>query len=586
MTRTGSAQVDPAEISALIVNGFINYNDDFRKITRRAKKRFETRAWSSNQIDAVERIELYDISIGRIVIVVKESMADRLHDKSLWALIKEQYSQQIRDYADTEFFKTYFSSVTRRVFSTIGVDPLVEFIAPDIKPTEHMLGMVNSKVYRNRGETQFLFDELLVDYAFTTPYRNIDQTIRFISAEVDAYCAAHNRLNSIQKVEILRAVFYRTTRAYIVGRIDGDDWVCPLVIALKNTDEGIVADAIILSEHDVSMLFGFTRSYFHADLAIVGTTVAFLNSMMPRKPIAEIYTVLGRAKQGKTERYRSLFQHLGKSSDRFVHARGDKGMVMVVFTLPSYDIVFKVIRDRFAYPKTIGRKDVIEKYQLVFKHDRAGRLVDAQEFRRLRLDRARFTDNLLDELLTACADTCRIENDFVVIEHVYMERRLTPLNLYLRESDEEAARHAAVDYGQAIRDLALSNVFPGDLLFKNFGLTRHGRVIFYDYDELCLVTDCNFRRIPEARDDMDEMRAGAWFFVGPHDIFPEQFIQFLGFKEDARRAFVEHHAELLTADYWANLKKRHQSGEVLEVLPYTAKQWTEHKGHALYPTAT
>lgn len=586
MTRTGSAQVDPAEISAIVVDGFINYNDDFRKITRRAKKRFETRDWSSNQSDAVERIELYDTSVGRIVTIVKGSMAARLHDKSLWALVKEQYAHQIQHYADTEFFKTYFSSVTRRVFSTIGVDPLVEFIALDIKPTEHMFGTVNSKVYRNRGETQFLFDELLVDYAFTTPYRNIDQTIRFISAEVDAYCAAHNRLNSIRQVEILRPIFYRTTRAYIVGRIDGDDWVCPLVIALKNTDEGIVADAIILSEHDVSMLFGFTRSYFHADLAVVSTTVAFLNSMMPKKPIAELYTVLGRAKQGKTERYRSLFQHLGKSGDSFVQARGDKGMVMVVFTLPSYDIVFKVIRDRFAYPKTIGRKDVIEKYQLVFKHDRAGRLVDAQEFRRLRLDRARFTDELLDELLTACGDTCRIVNDFVVIEHVYMERRLTPLNLYLREADEEAARHAAIDYGQAIRDLALSNVFPGDLLLKNFGLTRHGRVIFYDYDELCLVTDCNFRKIPEARGDIDEMRAGAWFYVGPHDIFPEQFIEFLGFQEDVRRAFIEHHAELLTADYWANLKKRHQSGEVLEVLPYTAKQWTEHKGHALYPTAT
>jgi isocitrate dehydrogenase kinase/phosphatase len=296
--------------------------------------------------------------------------------------------------------------------------------------------------------------------------------------------------------------------------------------------------------------------------------------------------VLGRIRQGKTERYRDLARCLKRSKDVFCHAPGDKGMVMVVFTLPSYDIVFKVIRDRFAYPKTIGRKDVIEKYQLVFKHDRAGRLVDAQEFRRLRLDRGRFTDKLLDELLTACADTCRIENDFIVIEHVYMERRLTPLNLYLRETDEEAARHAAIDYGQAIRDLALSNVFPGDLLLKNFGLTRHGRVIFYDYDELCLVTDCNFRRIPEARDDMDEMRAGAWFFVGPHDIFPEQFIQFLGFKEDVRQVFIEHHAELLTADYWTNLRKRHQSGEVLEVLPYTAKQWTEHKGHALYPAAT
>ena len=583
MTQTGSAKLDPAEIAAIAANAFIKYNNDFRKVTRRSKKRFEKRDWSRNHEDAVKRIELYDKSVGRTVSVVKEMLADRLHDRSLWARIMKQYSNLIRDYADTEFFKTYFSSITRRVFSTIGADSLIEFVALDIKPTEHMLGMVSSTTYRNRGETKYVFDEILSDNAFATPYRNVDATIRFISAEVDAYCDARHRRDSIRQIEVLNPIFYRATCAYIVGRIDGDDWFSPLVIALKNTDEGIIADAVILSEDDVSMLFGFTRSYFHADLEPVGTTVVFLKSMMPQKPIAEIYTVLGRAKQGKTERYRSLFRHLEKASDKFIHARGDKGMVMEVFTLPSYDVVFKVIRDHFAYPKTIGRKDVIEKYQLVFNYDRVGRLVDAQEFRRLRFDRERFTDSLLNELLTECADSCRIEGKFVVIEHLYIERRLTPLNLFLREVDQESAKRAAIDYGQAVRDLARSNIFPGDLLLKNFGLTRHGRVIFYDYDELCFITDCNFRRIPEARDDMDEMRAGAWFYVGPHDVFPEQFIQFLSFTEDVKRAFLEHHAELLTADYWANMKLRHESGEVLEVLPYAAKQWTEHRGHALYP---
>lgn len=577
---------EAAEIAASIVDAFIVYNNDFRKITQRAKKRFETRNWRSNQKDAVERIELYDRSVGRTVYTVKGMLAKKLHDKALWAFIKKQYGSLIRSYADAEFFKTYFSSVTRRVFSTIGVDPLVEFIALDIVPTTHVQGMVNSQTYRNRGETRYLFDEILSNYVFSVPYRNVDRIIRFISAEVDAYCEARIGPKRITHLELLRPVFYRATRAYIVGRIDGEGWYSPLVIALKNTDEGIIADAVILSESDVSMLFGFTRSYFHADLETVGATVAFLKAMMPRKPIAEIYTVLGRAKQGKTERYRSLFQHLETSTDLFTRARGDKGMVMAVFTLPSYDIVFKVIRDRFSYPKTIGRKDVIDKYQFVFKHDRAGRLVDAQEFRRLRLDRTRFTTELLDELMAECADSCRIDGDSVVIEHLYIERRLRPLNLFLREADQEAATQAAIDYGQAIRDLALSNVFPGDLLLKNFGLTRHGRVIFYDYDELCLVTDCNFRRIPEARDDIDELRAGAWFYVGPHDVFPEQFIQFLSFGEVARQAFVEHHSDLLDAEFWANLKIRHQSGDVPEVLPYTAKQWTEHRGHALFPAAT
>ena len=285
--------------------------------------------------------------------------------------------------------------------------------------------------------------------------------------------------------------------------------------------------------------------------------------------------MLGRAKQGKTERYRHLFAHLASAppEDRFVHASGDKGMVMEVFTLPSYDVVFKLIRDRFAYPKTMSRQDVKDKYTLVFKHDRAGRLVDAQEFRRLEFRPERFEPTLLEALLTGCSKTCRIEDDCVVIDHLYIERRLAPLNLYLKSATSEEARAATIDYGQAIRDLALSNIFAGDLLLKNFGVSRHGRVIFYDYDELCLVTECNFRALPQADDAMDEMRADAWFYVGPNDIFPEQFAQFLGFSDELKQVFVEHHADLLDPEYWSALKSELEQGEHREVFPYTSKSW-------------
>jgi isocitrate dehydrogenase kinase/phosphatase len=299
---------------------------------------------------------------------------------------------------------------------------------------------------------------------------------------------------------------------------------------------------------------------------------------MPRKPMDEIYTVLGRAKQGKTERYRLFFEHLRNSHDLIVRARGVKGMVMEVFTLPSYDVVFKVIRDHFDYPKTGSRDDVMAKYKLVFMRDRAGRLVDAQEFRQLRFPRRRFDPELLDDLLEECGSTCRVEGDDVVVEHAYIERRLVPLNLYLETATDEQAAAAAIEYGQAIKDLALSNIFAGDLLLKNFGVSRHGRVIFYDYDELCLVTDCRFRRMPEPQDDIDEMRPGAWFYVGPNDIFPEQFIDFLGFKAHAKQAFLEHHGDLLTPEYWNKLKHRHEAGEIFEVLPYTVHHRTEHRG--------
>jgi isocitrate dehydrogenase kinase/phosphatase len=284
--------------------------------------------------------------------------------------------------------------------------------------------------------------------------------------------------------------------------------------------------------------------------------------------VSELYTVLGRAKQGKTERYRELFRHLQSSGDQFTLAPGEKGLVMVCFTLPSFDVVFKLIRDKFPYQKNILRQDVLQKYDLVFKHDRAGRLVDAQEFRRLKFPKARFAPDLLHELLTETAATVHEEGDQLVIDHMYIERRMTPLNLYVREASREQAEKAVLDYGQAIRDLAVTNIFPGDLLLKNFGVTRHGRVIFYDYDELCLVTDCRFREVPESRYEEDEMLAETWYYVGENDVFPETFINFLGFDPHLKQVFIDAHREILTADWWRGIQERLREGDVLEVLPY------------------
>jgi len=294
----------------------------------------------------------------------------------------------------------------------------------------------------------------------------------------------------------------------------------------------------------------------------------FLKSMLPRKPVSELFTVLGRAKQGKTERYRELFSHLQRSTDFFVHAPGDRGLVMVCFTLPSFDVVFKVIRDKFPPPKTILREEVLAKYLLVFKHDRAGRLVDAQEFRRLRFPKSRFAAELLEELMTETAGTVHAEGEDLIFDHLYIERRMTPLNLYLRDHEGESAERAVLDYGQAIRDLAYTNIFAGDLLLKNFGVTRHGRVIFYDYDELCRVTDCRFRDMPQATCEEDEMRGEAWFYVADNDVFPETFLAFLGFSEHLKQVFLGVHGEILTADFWRHVQARHQEGEVMEVLPY------------------
>jgi isocitrate dehydrogenase kinase/phosphatase len=338
--------------------------------------------------------------------------------------------------------------------------------------------------------------------------------------------------------------------AFTVGRLIGDSSITPLVIAFTNSAQGVRVDAVMLSRAEVGSLFGYSRSYFHVDLPVVSAAITLLRSFMPRKSIDELYTVLGRAKQGKTERYFALHRHLNTSIDSFVHAPGERGLVMIVFTLPSHDLVFKVIRDHFGAPKTCTRADVMERYQFVFRHDRAGRLVDAQEFKRLRLPRARFMPALAEELLRDASESCRIEGDDLIVEHCYIERRLRPLNLFLREAEPAAAEAAIIDYGNALRDLAASNVFPGDLLLKNFGVTNHRRVIFYDYDELSLVTDCVFRDVPQPRFEEEETSAEPWFHCGPRDVFPEQWLPFLSIPPALQEVFLQHHAELLTAKWW------------------------------------
>lgn len=572
MSKPPSRDEQVEQCAAALVQAFASYNDEFRAVTRRAPQRFESRDWRASQRDAVERIELYDRYVNRAVAQMRERLGDYSTERALWSSVKRRFTEMIARLPDAEFDKTFFNSITRRTFATIGVDPAVEFVALDLDPIAGLTGRADTNVYVNRGSLEWLFEEMLADFRFRTPYVDFDRSIRIITAEVRAYCEegadASRPPLQVSSIEIIRSVFYQMTRAYLVGQITGPDWSRPFVLALQNTESGVRIDAVMMDEDPVSILFSFTRSYFHVDLPHVGQAVVFLKRILPRKPVSELYTVLGRAKQGKTERYRELFGHLQKSADTFQHAPGERGLVMICFTLPSFDVVFKIIRDRFAFPKNVLREEVLQKYELVFKHDRAGRLVDAQEFKRLEFPVARFSRALLEELQDEAANTVYFEDDSVVIDHLYIERRMTPLNLYIRQASAEQARLAVIDYGQCIRDLAVTNIFAGDLLLKNFGVTRHGRVIFYDYDELCAVTDCRFRDVPSSRYDEDDMRAEAWFHVNENDVFPETFMQFLGFEEPFKSAFLDAHGEILTAAWWREIQQRLRDGEILEVLPY------------------
>jgi isocitrate dehydrogenase kinase/phosphatase len=431
--------------------------------------------------------------VDHTVAEIRRLLDDRICDTFVWASIKAVYSGLIAERNDWEIAETFFNSITRRIFATVGVDHQIEFVDTDFETPPTQAHQEVYRTYERGPSTAALIKAILADHHFDEVYEDLPRDAQLAAARIDDHFQALGAQWPLLRAEMITSVFYRNKGAYLVGRIRSDAQVIPLVLALLNTPQGVIIDAVLLREREVSILFSFTRSYFHVDVERLYDLVRFLRSIMPRKRIAELYTAIGHHKHGKTELYRDLLHHLAACDDHFEVARGQRGMVMAVFTLPSYDVVFKVIKDHFDAPKDTTRQAVMEKYHLVFKHDRAGRLVDAQEFEHLQFDRWRFSDALLDHLRRVAAQTVIVEAGHVVIKHAYVERRVTPLNLYVREADEDAARAAVLDYGYVLKDLAATNIFPGDMLLKNFGVTRQGRVVFYDYDELCLLTDCTFR---------------------------------------------------------------------------------------------
>ncbi len=550
-----------------ILAGFEGHQRRFRDITLRAPCRQAERDWHSAHADARERLDLHESEVGRTVDRLRHALDDHLRCRACWTGMKAVYADLGASRGDQELARTFFNSVTRRVFATVGIDPGIELVeavpaGPDVE------GAPPYTSYAHGGATATVIRDVLAAHPIGAPYRRLDDDARLIAQRIDAYRRSAWGEQSIDAIDVLDAVFYRNKGAYLVGRIRGGRRLMPLVLALVNEDGAIVADAVLLTVDEASIVFSFTRSAFHADIEAPARVIRFLKSIMPAKRVAELYIALGYDKHGKAELYRDLVAHLDRSTDLFVIAPGDRGFVMVVFTLPSYDVVFKVIRDVFEYPKSTSREHVLGRYQLVFKHDRAGRLVDTQEFKHLAIPRRRISDDLLAELLRSAGQSVAVDGDQVVLQHVYTERRVTPLNLYLQTANEAAGRDAVLDFGRTIKDLAATNIFPGDLLLKNFGVTRHGRVVFYDYDEICLLTECNFRLMPEPRTDDEAFAAEPWFYVGPHDIFPCELATFMGLYGPLREVFVAAHGDLLAPDFWRGMQALHVAGEVVDIFPY------------------
>ena len=557
----------------VILNGFYAYFAEFENITLAARTRFEQAEWSSMAEVSSRRIDIYKEIVMETLEVARHIAGQRINDLNFWSGTRGIYASLVQGMTNFEIAETFYNSIFNSHFGHRAIRNEYAFVfSPqgDVPPVD-MGRVVNH--YPVSGDLSNAFNRLLDDYAFNIPFEDRARDVASICGAIERHMLTHfDGGRSGVELQVLQHHFFRNKASYIVGRLYCDGDQMPFVLPVLHNDNpaqpAVYVDAFLFGSDQVSLLFSFTRSYFMVDASIPSQYVLFLQQLMPKKEISEIYSAIGHFRHGKTYFYRTSTRHIRSSKDHFMVAPGIKGMVMTVFTLPSYEYVFKIIKDRFTPPKEVTHQIVKDKYHLVKRWDRAGRMADTQEFNNLVFDASRFSEELMEELTATCPSQIRVNGRALIIKHCYVERRMNPLNLYLQDATDDEVNEVMNDYGNAIKQLAAANIFPGDMLLKNFGVTRHGRVVFYDYDEIEPLLDCNFRRIPPPRDEMDEMAGQPWYSVGPKDIFPEEFRLFFSGNARAREAFDAQHADLYDADFWIRLQNKLRDGFVEDFYPY------------------
>ncbi|KKO00567.1 hypothetical protein LCGC14_0126580 [marine sediment metagenome] len=557
-------------IARHILDGFDVYRFKFQEITKGAQARFEQARWNDIQEASTARINLYEECVFETSRTLTEQFDTAVvMDVDTWPAIRQGYIELIDPRLDGELAETWYNSIFCQLHRHDQISDRTMFVESTRPATRQPSRIALTRGFISEGSLEDLARHILEEFSFNTPWHNLEMDCRTVVSHLKQGLPDWAQLDRGLTVELIQSVFYRNKGAYLVGRLLSQEEQWPFVLPLvHHENQGISVDTLITDEAEVSIIFSFTRSYFMVDAPIPCETISFLKRLLPSKHIAELYTAIGFYKQGKSEFYRSLIDHLAKKDDRFIMAPGVRGMVMSVFTLPGFNTVFKIIKDKFAPSKNVDRATVIEKYRLVKRHDRVGRMADTQEFSDFRFPRARFEPDCLAELLEVAASTVVEEGDTILIRHCWTERRMTPLNIYLESASETQTEEALVDYGKSIKELAAANIFPGDMLLKNFGVTRHGRVVFYDYDEISYLTEVNFRYIPEAMYPEQEMSSEPWYSVGPNDVFPEEFPVFLFADIKHRRLFSSLHGDLFDAAYWKSLQEKIKAGQVIDVYPY------------------
>ena len=565
------------KLARAVFAGFEAMFATFLNITLGAQSRFEQRQYHEVQSAMRERLQVYERQVKSVSEAVKVIAYAELSCPQTWQLAKNIYGNMVKNHENEPIAHTFFNSTFGAIWDdkkirTVHLFVLKAKYRTQPRPYDSLVKRISLQHGFNSA-----IKTLITNQVFRVPFSNLNQDVATLQATLTQgakqQCRQVYELINLNDgyIEYAYSHFYRNKACYLIGRCiakNGDNM--PFAIAILNTPKGLKIDAVMMGADQLSLLFGFARTYFMVDTDQPARYVDYLSVLMPHKQRFELFNAIGFIKHAKTEFYRYKVDTTKNSPESFkyVAAPGTPGMVMLVFTIAGSDHVYKVIKDKFSAPKTATKAQVKEKYNFVKQADRVGRLVDTHEFRYLAFDLSRFSEQLLQQMKEHIGSSLIISGKALILKHVYVERKMTPLNLYINDCDSKALSQVMLDYGRAIKDLAGANIFPGDMLMKNFGVTRWGRVVFYDYDEICPLTDCNFREVPQTQNALEELSSDSYFDIEPNDIFPSQFKVFFSANELAFNAFNSHHSDLFNAQFWQTCQQQVQQGYLPDVYPY------------------
>ena len=562
-------------IALALIQGFNKHYKLFRETSQEAKIRFQKADWLGVHQAVKERIRFYDDRVDECVERLRHEFEAENLDDNTWQQIKLLYIGLLLNHKQPELAETFFNSVTTKILHRDYFHNDFIFVRPSISTEniESETAPTYRSYYAMDAGLRGAIRQIICDFDWTRPFADLEHDVNHVYHAVRRFLREMPQRDVNFQIQVLGSAFYRNKAAYIIGKAINGATEYPFAIPVLHNDNGqLYVDTILLDAWRIGLLFSLSRAYFMVDMEVPSGYVQFLRSILPNKPRSELYIMLGLGKQGKTMFFRDFIYHLHHSADKFIMAPGIRGLVMLVFTLPSYPYVFKIIKDVFGASKEMDRATVKRKFMLVKQVDRVGRMADTLEFSNAAFPLNRFDEEVMDELHRLAPSCFEINGDSLIIKHLYIERRMEPLNIHLdrmeRCNNVAAIEHAIKEYGSAIRELAQANIFPGDMLWKNFGVTRYGRVVFYDYDEIEYMTDCNFRKIPAAPDFETEMSGEVWYPVAKNDVFPEEFSTFLLASPMLRKVFMKHHRDLLAAPFWQDAQQKIRDGHVEDFFPY------------------